>query len=142
MKRCFLSLHKFSEWRSLGSTSCEMKRTCKRCGKEQIRKFAEHEWTDALPNNPCNLTRDCKNCGYRDYRELPHEYGPDIFPDNRCNSRKTCIKCGHFVTARKHVGEWKLIRKERIADRINVIYADVSTYQCTVCGETRRESAK
>jgi hypothetical protein len=97
MKGCLLSLHKFSEWRSEGA-SCEIKRTCRRCGKKQIRKLAiEHNWIYANPSNPCDITRHCKNCGYKPQSSLQHKFDPPKYASaNSCETTITCIKCGHI----------------------------------------------
>ena len=108
MRRCILGLHKFSEWRPLDSHSftdpCQTRRTCERCGKEQIRKLAKiHEWIYAKPNNPCDLTRHCKNCGYKDVRYPQHEYGPFKYAYlDRCETTRTCTKCGNILRTTQH----------------------------------------
>jgi hypothetical protein len=130
---CFLSLHKFGDWRPVGSTACEVGRSCKKCGKVQIRRLeSEHQWIYAHPNHPCDLARHCKNCGFRPQSYPEHQYGPQQYvAPNRCDTTITCMKCGLEKTADvKHIyGPAMRTASNRC----------LMTIACTRCGHVKSE---
>jgi len=93
-----LTLHKFNEWKYLGSDSCHQERVCQICGEKQTH-LANHIWSSWEYESPdsCIQVRGCMRCTWR-VRQVFHEWSE--WEDSDYGKKRFCVRCkeGEYET--------------------------------------------
>ena len=92
---CRVFGHKFDEWKSVASDSCEETRVCKRCQHQQVRTIS-HRWQEwkYTSSDSCTQMSVCDRCGESTSRVL-HSWGEWQYVDAKtCRQTRECSRCG------------------------------------------------
>ena len=140
--RCFDTLgahtrerHAFIE-EYIKDDSCEKRRTCEKCGYNDIPGYPYHDFHYSYIEGTCTQEKKCSHCGLIESTTTQHAFSDDdwvLLDRTNCKSRHVCRRCGQVEEAIRHSGEWVVLEKKYLTPNGEEIFFREKRI-CEVCG--------